>query len=481
MKRSAYIVLMLVLIGLLIQCKPAKNKEIRPNVLFIAVDDLRPELGCYGHPVIQSPNLDKLANNGAIFTRAYCNIPVCGASRASLLTGTRPTKNRFLQYYTRIDKEIDNVPTLPEYFRNNGYYTVANGKIAHHAFNDAVGSWDEEWQAKTKSGWQDYNDELNIELWKAGNAVTHEAIDVHDTLYRDGKIANKAIQDLQRLKDQDKPFFLALGFLKPHLPFNAPKKYWDLYDETDIKLPKNNYQPKNAPNEAMHNWGELRNYYSIPKTGPLSDEKAAELIHGYYACVSSTDAQIGRVIDELERLGLRENTVIIVWGDHGWNLREHGLWCKHCNFNTALNAPIIVSAPGKPKGVKVDAVTEFVDIYPTLCDLAGLEKPTHLEGNSFSKLLENPDEGSDGIAICQWFDGLTIIKDDYFYTEWRDQNDSLYARMLYDHRVDPDENNNIAEQEEYQNLTDELSELLIENRGKEYWNTPKFNYTKKER
>lgn len=462
-------------------CQSSHKDTPPPNVLFIAVDDLRPELGCYDHPVIQSPSLDKLAENGALFTRVYCNIPVCGASRASLLTGTRPTKTRFLQYYTRIDKEQGEVPTLPEYFRQKGYYTVANGKIAHHAFNDAVGSWDEEWQANTLSGWQDYAGEENVALWKDGKSVPYEALDVPDSAYRDGKIALKALRDLQRLKEKDQPFFLALGFLKPHLPFNAPKKYWDLYPDASIKLPDNNYQPHNAPRQAMHKWGELRNYFGIPKEGPLSDEMARKLIHGYYASVSSTDAQIGKVLEGLEDLGLAENTIVIVWGDHGYNLREHGLWCKHCNFNNSLHAPLLVAAPNKPRGVKIDAITEYVDIYPSLCELAGLELPPHLQGSSFVELLDNPEGESDGIAISQWFDGLTIIKDNYFYTEWRNQNDSVYARMLYDHSIDPDENNNVAELPENKEITEELSQLLEMNRGSEYLTTPEYTYSAKER
>lgn len=456
------------LFSLAVSCSNEKESP-KPNILFIAVDDLRPELGCYDHPVVQSPNLDQLASEGAMFTRAYCNIPVCGASRASLMTGSRPTRNRFLHYYTRIDLERDTVPTVYEHFKNNGYYTISNGKVVHHFQTDAIEGWDEIWMANSLGGWRDYVVPENIEMNKSQRGVPYEMANVPDTAYRDGKIAAKAISDLRRLKDKDQPFFLACGFLKPHLPFNAPKKYWDLYSKEDIKLPDNNYKPEGAPDAAMHNWGELRSYYGIPKEGPLTDEMAKTLIHGYYACVSYTDAQIGKILAELENLGLRENTVVIVWGDHGWNLREHGLWCKHCNFNTSLNAPIIVSAPGKKQDVKVDAITEFVDIYPTLCDLAGLEKPTHLEGASFAHLLDNPDAESDGIAVCKWFDGVTVIKDNYFYTEWADDNDSIYTRMLYDHANDPDENVNISEKQENQQLVNELSNLIREHRGEDFF------------
>ncbi len=463
-----------------VSCTESKESS-KPNILFIAVDDLRPELGCYDHPVVKSPSLDKLADEGVMFTRAYCNVPVCGASRASLMTGSRPTRNRFLHYYTRIDLEHDSVPTLHEHFRSNGYYTITNGKVVHHAMTDAIEGWDEKWMAKTLSGWRDYVVPENIELNKTQRGVPYEKADVPDTAYRDGKIAAKAISDLRRLKDMDQPFFLACGFLKPHLPFNAPEKYWDLYAEDDIQLPENNYKPENAPDAAMHNWGELRSYYGIPEEGPLTDEMARTLIHGYYACVSYVDAQIGIILDELENLGLRENTVVIVWGDHGWNLREHGLWCKHCNFNTSLNAPVIVSAPGKEKGAKVNAITEFVDIYPTLCDLAGLEKPAHLEGNSFEHLLDNPEGQSDGLAVCKWFDGVTVIKDDYFYTEWTNDEDSIYTRMLYDHSVDPDENINISENPENEELIVELSRLIKENRGEDFFEPVDALYTARDK
>lgn len=480
MRHTSFFLLGSLSLALLTSC-PEKEESQPPNILFIAVDDLRPELGCYGHPVVKSPNLDRLASEGAMFTRAYCNVPVCGASRASLLTGSRPTRNRFLHYYTRIDLERGEVPTLHEHFKNNGYYTITNGKVVHHALTDAVDGWNEKWTAKTLSGWRDYVVPENIELNRSQRGVPYEMADVPDTSYRDGKIASKAISDLERMKDSAKPFFLACGFLKPHLPFNAPKKYWDLYDERMIRLPDNDHAPANAPPQAMHNWGELRAYYGIPGEGPLTDSAARKLIHGYYACVSYTDAQIGRILEALEDLGLKDNTIVIVWGDHGWNLREHGLWCKHCNFNTSLNAPVIVSAPGKPRGVKIDEITEFVDIYPTLCDLAGIEKPEHLEGTSFTHLLDDPEGNSDGIAICKWFDGVTLIREDYFYTEWSDDQDSIYARMLYDHRVDPDENVNRAGSPEHRDLIAEFSRLIREHRGKDFFTPVEAAYTDRDK
>ena len=280
---------------------PGKPERHRPNILFIAVDDLRPELGCYGNQTISSPNIDRLASQGVIFRRAYCNVPVSGASRASLLTGTRPTSYRFLDYDTWAEKDNPAAVTLPQYLRNNGYYTVSLSKVFHH-MNDSRNSWDEEWRPSGAGTWRNYvlEDNLKIDtLIKRG--MPFEYGDVNDTLYFDGKTAQKAIRFIRKVSDRDRPFFLAVGFLKPHLPFNAPKKYWDIYDPAAIGIAGNPEPPEDAPRQAIHNWGELRQYYTIPETGPLTDSAANKLRHGYYACVSYTDAQIGLLLDELKK------------------------------------------------------------------------------------------------------------------------------------------------------------------------------------
>jgi arylsulfatase A-like enzyme len=273
-----------------------------------------------------------------------------------------------------------------------------------------------------------------------------ECAEYPDNANRDGMLADKTISDLRRLKDKDQPFFIATGFWKPHLPFNAPKKYWDMYDRDKIDLADNPFRPKGCPDRAMHNWGELRNYYGVPKEGPVSDEMAKELIHGYYACVSYVDAQLGRVLDELEALGLSDNTIVIVWGDHGWSLGEHGLWAKHCNFETCLHSPMIIRAPGLTEGQQCAALTEFVDIYPTLCDLCGVEPPKNqLEGSSLVPLLKDPKRPWKDAAFSQWNDGASMRTDQYLYTEWPANNERPATRMLYDHHADPGENVNIAE------------------------------------
>lgn len=448
-------------------CKQAKEPE-QPNILFIAVDDLRPELRCYGASNIHSPNIDRLASQGTLFERAYCNVPVCGASRASMLSGVRPRRDRFVQYYTWQDNDAPGITSLPGYFKEKGYYTVSNGKVYHH-LEDGAGSWSEApWhpvQEAEDKNWRNYitQSNLNIAAENNGSALSYEQADVHDTAYFDGKTAQKTITDLQRLKEKGQPFFLAAGFLKPHLPFNAPTKYWDIYPYKSIKMPENPFFPETAPDAANHNWGELRSYEGIPKEGALTDSLARKLIQGYYACVSYTDAQIGRILDELERLGLKENTIVVLWGDHGWNLGEHGLWCKHCNFHNALNAPLIVTAPGIEGNKKINSLVEFVDIYPSLCELVGLEKPPHLQGKSFVNLMNGETDQTREVAFSRWIEGESVKTDNYLYTEWFDNDGNVYARMLYDHRNDPKELVNVAESPQYADVVEDLSQKIREN------------------
>lgn len=442
----------------------------KKNVLFIAVDDLRPQLNCFGRTHMISPNIDRLAARGTVFSNCYCQVPVCGASRASLLTGIRPTLQRFTSYNTWADKDYPGALTLPLHFKNNGYHTISNGKIFHHQ-TDRKRSWSEEsWRPEGDwAGWQAYIAPESLKIvaqykdtlpeWNA-KGPPYEAPDVADDRYPDGVTANKTIADLRRLKKMGKPFFLAAGFLKPHLPFNAPKKYWDLYDRDKINLADNPFRPKGAPDIALNNWGELRSYVGIPKEGPVSDEMARSLVHGYYACVSYTDALIGRLLDELKRLELTDNTIIVLWGDHGWNLREHGLWCKHCNFETALLSPLIVVDPAMHGGKRTSALTEFVDIYPALCELANLPLPIHLQGTSFVPLMKNPQRPWKAAAFSRWKTGDSIRTKRYRYSEWKDDENNITDRMLYDHKLDPNENINIAEDPRNAHIVKRLSALL---------------------
>ncbi|MBZ0255506.1 sulfatase [bacterium] len=440
----------------------------KPNVLFIPVDDLRPQLGCYGKTNIHSPHIDRLASEGVLFERTYCNVPVCGASRASLLTGVRPTPTRFVGYNTRAKEDLPGALTLPKHFKDNGYHTISNGKVFHHD-DDMIESWSEKpWRPTSieNRNWRNYITPENLKISAEtdnGRGPAYEHPDIDDNAYFDGMMTEKSLNDIRRLAKEDKPFFIATGFLKPHLPFNAPKKYWDLYDRDALDMADNPYRPLNAPDAALHNFGELRQYYGIPQKGPLSDDMARTLVHGYYACVSYTDALIGKLLNELDALGIRDNTIVILWGDHGWNLREHGLWCKHCNFETSLHAPMLVSAPGFQPGLRTSALTEYVDIFPSLCELAGLDTPSHKHGKSFVPLMRQPDLPWKDAVYSRFHAGDSVRTDRYLYTEWT-RNGSMYARMLYDHKTDPDENVNIAGRPENQALVRRLAKKLDEGR-----------------
>lgn len=440
------------------------QKPKKPNVLFIAVDDLRPELGTFGSLHVKSPNIDRLGEKGTVFTRAYCNIPVCGASRASIMSGLRPNRHRFLNWYCWQDKDVPGVVSLPMYFKNNGYRTVSLGKVYHH-IKDGKGSWNETWYpaSENNSGIRDYRLSVNIKIEETGKTrgYPYECAEVEDNAYFDGKIANKAIAELKKFKKNEEPFFLGVGFLKPHLPFNAPKKYWDLYESEEIKLPDFMHKPNGAPDECMHNFGELRAYCSIPKEGSVPDSTAKKMIHGYYACVSYIDAQIGKVLDCLDELGLSENTIVILWGDHGWHLGEHGLWCKHCNFEKVLHTPLILKAPGKKPGLRTSALVEYIDIYPTICELAGLPLPFFIQGKSMAPLLDNPNLSWKEAVFARWIKGETVITQNHTYTEWYNDDNEFVSRMLYNIKEDPEETVNISENNENEALIEKLHKMLL--------------------
>ena len=435
----------------------AQNQPQPKNVLFIMVDDLRPELSLYGQNQIISPNIDALGASGVTFNRAYCNVPVCGASRASLLTGVRPTPNRFLTYHSRIKKDMPDVINMAQYFKDRGYSTVSNNKITH--IKNDIDAWDDEWYPKSKN-WRNYLSEENLILQASNKAgYAYENIDVPDAAYIDGQTALKSVEDLKQFKANGQPFFLAVGFVKPHLPFNAPKKYWDLYDPNSITLPENATFPKSAPQRANHKWGELRAYIDIPKKGPVPDPIAKKLIHGYYASVSYVDAQIGVLIKGLTELGLRENTIIVLVGDHGWSLSDHGLWAKHSNFEVALQVPLIISDSSLPKAAHTNSIAELVDIYPTLCELTAGESPNHLQGSSLVSALEAPGTIFKDVALARWQKGETLIVDQLFYTEWQ-QKGKAVSKMLYNHETDPNETNNLANDPAYLSTVKALSKQL---------------------
>ncbi|NQV27508.1 MAG: sulfatase [Rhodopirellula sp.] len=437
----------------------------RPNVLFIAVDDLRPELACYGKKHIHSPNMDRLAASGVLFERAYCMVPTCGASRASLMTGIRPAPSRFVSYLARADQDAPGITTFNTQFRKNGYYTVSLGKVFHHATDNAKGWSEPAWRTNDIPRYRNSeNHALHTKRQKQGSGnrgPAWESAAVPDNAYADGVIAERAIADLRRLDAREEPFFLAVGFLKPHLPFIAPKKYWDLYDHEKIQLPDNYHVPKDAPKESIHSFGEMRAYAGIPAKGPVSEETARNLIHGYYACVSYADAQIGKLLDELDRLQISDNTIVVLWGDHGWNLGEHTLWCKHSCYETSMQIPLIVRAPRIKGGQRRSGLIESIDLYPSLCELAGLPLPDHLQGSSFATLMKDADSEWKSAAVGRFQNGDTIRTDSFRFTEYTDKKGKRTSQMLYDHAADPHENVNVVkvEAESAKELAGKLSDL----------------------
>lgn len=452
----------------------AKEKN---NILFIICDDLRPELGCYGQKQIQSPHIDHWAAQSILFDRAYCNIAVSGASRASLLTGLRPTKNLLQAWNTRTDVDVPEATTIQEHFRKEGYKTIANGKIYHHQDEASMKYWDKILPPSPQTP-MGYHSEENLafmqklkETGKGKRGYFYEHGDYPEQEYLDWQIAEQSIRDLKELKQQDTPFFLAVGFIRPHLPFVVPQKYWNMYDHSKIKIPDNYILKENnhIPEQALTNWSELRAYSGIPEKGPLDEETAKLMIHGYYASVSFVDAQIGRLLDALKEEGLDKNTTVVLIGDHGWNLGEHGTWCKHSIMNTCLHSTLIIHSPEVSTPYRCQQVTEFVDLYPTMCEAAGIPAPAQLEGKSLMLWLKTVDTQAKGHAVCRWANGFTYIEGEYFYTEWRDKEDNIIDRMLFDHSTDEDENYNVADQEKYQTIIPQLSSKLVKYRGKNYW------------
>lgn len=453
--------------------------KARPNVLFIAVDDMRPDLGCYGNTFAKTPNLDKLASQGMVFTRAYCQQAVCSPSRTSLLTARRPDTTRVYELQTHFRKTIPDVVTLPEHFRNNGYVTTSLSKIFHGGLDDPQ-SWSiPSWVPGSPAAWNTpENAARNKAQWvrlkesglraapapptRAQRGPAWNAPDVEDNALPDGKTAETAIRALGELKG--KPFFLATGFLKPHLPFVAPKRYFDLHPADTVRMLDYAAPPKGVPPIALHNFGELRAYADMPEKGEIPEAKALELIRAYYAALSYTDAQIGKVLAELDRLGLRENTIVIVWGDHGYHLGNHGLWNKHSNFERAVHVPLIVSVPGQRGGRKSGALTEFVDIYGSLAELCGLPKPEGVEGTSFVPLLQRPNRTWKSAAFSQYPRGKTmgysIRTERYRYTEWVTPGTDDTPAELYDYDADPEESQNFAVQPDKAGLVRELSAKL---------------------
>jgi iduronate 2-sulfatase len=458
--------LVLGLSGLTTQGSPAEAAEC-PNVLLILVDDLKPALGCYGDTFAHSPNIDRLAARGLRFDRAYCNQAVCAPSRNTLLTGSRSTSLGVYDLGTNFRQAVPDAVTLPQHFKRHGYATVGVGKVFHigHGNHGDDVSWSHPFESdkvvdyvlpNSTGGRLTREEALFSNKSAAGlpRGAAWEQADVDDDAYADGRIATRGIHWLRTFETSGESYFLALGFVKPHLPFCAPRKYWDLYDAAKLPRPEFTTAPLGAPPFAGKTLLELNQYEPIPNDPPLSEETQRMLVHGYYAALSYLDAQVGRVLDEFDRLQVSRNTIVVLWSDHGYHLGDHGIWTKHTNYEQANRIPLIIAAPGVTQpGSSTQALVESVDLFPTLCDLAGLpapDGPQPIDGQSLRPMLTNPDATiRDHAYHC--FPrgerlGRAIRTQRYRLVEWKRFGAAAESAEyeLYDYETDPLETTNLA-------------------------------------
>ena len=498
-----------VILALSLAALPLRGQDNQaPNILFIAVDDLKPMLGCYGEAQIHSPHIDALAARGTAFLKNYCQQAICGPSRASLMTGLYPDHTGVWDLKTRMRDVHPDILTLPQYFRQNGYTTVAHGKVydprcvgadydslswsvpyvanhdlplpegieapmfAHYQHPDTRTEGAlliAEAERKGKEGY------ARIRYGLQSLKPVTECADVPDNAYYDGIMVEQAMESVDKLASSGKPFFLAVGFKKPHLPFVAPKKYWDLYDRDAIEIAAFQEQSEHGPKVAYHKSGEIRSYTGFTfQDGRIPEEQQKKIIHGYYAAISYVDALVGKLLKKLEDRGLDGNTVVILWGDHGWHLGDHALWCKHSNFEQATRAPMIISAPGMPGEVQINTPTDFIDIFPTLCDLAGLAIPEGLDGVSLEGLISQQQDQVKPFVVSQYPRGKKIMgyslrTERYRYTEWHTngyksydpyREENIIGRELYDYAQDPLETVNYFDDPSYETVADRLSAAL---------------------
>jgi iduronate 2-sulfatase len=442
------------------QGKPAR----RMNVLFIASDDLNHHFGVYKHPLVKTPNLDRLARRGRAFERAYTQFPWCSPSRTSLMTGLRPDTTKVHDLVTHFRKTIPDVVTLPQLFRNNGYYAARVGKIYHYGVPGDIGtsglddaaSWDEAVNPRGRDKDEEKLLTNHTPQRALGSALAFLAAEGSDEEQTDGKVATEAVRLLEA--NRDRPFFIAAGFYRPHCPFVAPKKYFDLYPLDKIVLP-------DEPPDHLKNVPEAA-FWTRPPYWGLNEQQRREVMRAYYASITFMDAQVGRLLDALERLKLADNTVVVFWSDHGYLLGEHASWMKNSMFEESVRTPLIIAAPhAKAKGRATSRIVELLDIYPTLADLCGLTAPARLEGRSLRPLLDDPRAKWDKPAYSQVgrggvpakFMGRSVRTARWRYTEWDEGRQGV---ELYDHAKDPREYRNLASDPKYAGAADELKRLL---------------------
>ncbi len=507
---TLYGVLLIVLITI-VSCNTPKKEVIKPNVLFISIDDLKPTLGAYGDSIAITPNIDQLASEGMTFRQTFTQVAVCAPSRASLMTGVRPDSTRVWHLGDKFRDINPNAVTMPQYFSKFGYHTVNLGKIFHNYMPDSI-SWDEpdlrperykqtDWLKRDGETFYINEDVSRSQVikrdsllklrpvryadgWNTGPAW--EAAPVHDTMYYDGAQTELAKKTLTRLAKTDAPFYMGMGYFRPHLPFTAPKNYWDMYDPEEIPLAANPKVPKNAPGWTMNSMYELRHYDGFNHIGHpqssyrMSQDTTRILKHGYYASVSYVDALLGNLIAHMKKIGIYENTIIIVWGDHGWKLGDHNSWGKMTNYNIDLEVPMIIRYPNQEnRGAQTFEITELIDMFPSLCEIAGIDVPDYMQGTSFVPLIKDPEREWKDAAFSQFhrrpkvsadgnrYMGYSINTEAYHYIEWYSWDPKTGTRgelkdiELYDRKNDPSETVNISEEKSLKTVIEGLSMQLV--------------------
>ncbi len=471
------------LVAVLALCAAAHADQQSKNILLICIDDLRPVMGCYDGAA-KTPHMDKLADSAAVFTRHYIQWPVCGPSRAAMLGGLRPDSTGIYEIGDswQISKRPDTHPTMPQYFMDHGYKTLSFGKVYHSKGAGKGFGWSETpWHpGMPKTGWTCYVDFKYDPKEKNPWRPAYEIYDGPDSKHNDYQTADQVIEALK--ENKDRPFFIAGGFYKPHLPFVAPKKYWDLYTDDEVAR----LEPENLPRGAadfMYNWTEVASYADpegelFSSDAAVGDKQARNMIHAYYAAVSFIDVQVGRILDALDELGLADNTAVVIWGDHGFHLGDHGRWAKHTQFEQAMRSPLIVRIPGHQKvSGQTLSIVESVDIYPTLCEYAGLDVPGFVDGQSFLPVLDGASEGKKAAfgeirPVNRKQEesrvmAYSVRTADFRYVEWRKMDDlsEIVWRELYDHRKDPEETVSVIDNPEYSEIVKEHAKLLAQSYG----------------
>lgn len=476
--RRAWIAVAVLALG--VRCGTLVGAAERSNVLLVCIDDLRPDLGCYGAKHVRSPNIDRLAESGVLFEQCHVQVAVCNPSRASLMTGLRPDRLGCwtLRYHFR--ETLPDAVTLPQYLRRHGYTCEGFGKIFHNPWQDPR-SWSRphawgrgsftHYTAEQRRFVKSVQAKMPDDSWQKSNLrgpITH-APDIADDEHPDGAMARMAVERMKVLDEAGEPFLLAVGFVLPHLPWCPPKRYWDLYDRDELPLAANPFPPKNAPAVALGTNYELTHYADTidlpsPLEGKVTEERARRFLHAYCAAISFVDAQVGVLLDGLEKQGLADDTIVVLWSDHGWKLGEHNGWGKMTNFEIDTRVPMIVRDPkATANGRRCGQLVESLDLFPTICERAGVPAPDFVDGRSAARLLDDPNADHTGAAFSQYIRdsliGNAIRTDDWRYVEWRElKGGAVRHRELYDHRTDDWENENVVG--EHPEVADRLSRRL---------------------